>query len=84
MTRPRIVVKGSSWLAMETRGGGSIVGDSGSDGDSVGGGCACQGGVFGAWTKDERCFVDFLLVLANCEFPLVDTSMQNVLDPCKS
>ena len=33
---PRIVVKGSGWLAMETRGGGSI-GDSGGDGDSVGG-----------------------------------------------
>ena len=43
----RIVVKGSGWLAMETRGGGSI-GDSGSDGDSVGGGCAGEGGVFGA------------------------------------
>ena len=58
------------------------MGDSGGDRDSVGGGCAGEGGVFGAWTEDERCFVDFLLVLANCEF--VDTGMQNVLDPYKS
>ena len=47
LTRPRIVVKGSSWLAMETRGGGSM-GDSGTDGDSVGGGCAGEGHLFGA------------------------------------
>ena len=40
------LVKGSGQLAMETRGGGSM-GDSGGDGDSVGGGYAGEGGVFG-------------------------------------